>query len=164
MAFLYNFMLSEAIDRMYAASTRLGEAAVEHYVSQENATGNPLYRIPGAAAALWTPSTAPLTSMLLGVGSGLGRWSARPFWKYINSGTRNLSGPWLARGNGWGPPYGTQFSSAQNALQIPQTPTGVVRVNVPHFEFVAGPRPVVMHPEWGNGGGSEYFRGWEFPE
>jgi hypothetical protein len=102
--------------------------------------------------------------MLLGVGSGLGRWSARPFWKYTNSNTRNFTGPWLVRGNGWGPPYGDKFNSAKNALQIPQTPSGVVRVDVPNFEFVAGPRPVSIHPEWGDGGGSEYFRGWEFPE
>jgi hypothetical protein len=164
LAVLYNVHLSDLIDRMYRASTQLGEAAVEHYVSQERETGNPLYRIPGAAAALWTPSTAPYTSMLLGVGSGLGRWSARPYWKYTNSGTRNFTGPWLARGNGWDPPYGERFPAAQNALQIPQIPRGVVRVDVPHFEFVAGPRPVAMHPEWGDGGGSEYFRGWSFPE
>ena len=107
LAVLYNVMLTGAIDRLYAASTQLGESAVEHYVSRENATGNPLYHIPGAAAALWTPSTAPLTSMLLGVGSGLGRWSARPFWQYYPAGTRGYRSTWLTRGNGWSPPYET---------------------------------------------------------
>jgi hypothetical protein len=161
---VYNVLLSEAMDRLYAASTLLGESAVEYYVSKESATGNALYHVPGTVAALWTPSAAPWTSMLLGIGSGLGRWSARPFWKYTNSNTRNFEGPWLVRGYGWSPPYGEKFTSAKNALQIPQTPTGVVRVDVPSFDFVVGPRPVSMHPEWGDGGGLEYFRGWSFPE
>jgi len=160
MAFLYNFMLSDAIDRMYAASTRLGEAAVEHYVSQENATGNPLYRIPGAAAALWTPSTAPLTSMLLGVGSGLGRWSARPFWQYYPAGTRGYRSTWLTRGTGWSPPYQTG-SEAASMLSLPAyNPGTAVRAVQPNwYDFIRGPRVSEPQPTFGPhavGGGTEY--------
>jgi hypothetical protein len=146
------------------ASTQLGEDAVNHYIAKEAETGNPLYRVPGTLASLWTPHTVRQTSLLLGLGSGLGRWSARPFWKYTNEGTRNFTGPWLVRGSAWGPPYGTGFANAKNALQIPQPPTGVVRVDVPSFEFVIGPRPAVKHPEWGEGGGFEFYRGWKFPD
>jgi hypothetical protein len=161
---VYNLEQSRLIDRMMHASTQLGDDAVNHYIAKEAETGNPLYRVPGAMAALWTPYTAKQTSLLLGLGSGLGRWSARPFWKYTNEGTRNFSGPWLVRGSAWSPPYGTTFTNARNALQIPQTPTGVVRVDVPPFEFVIGPRPAVKHPEWGEGGGLEFYRGWTFPD
>jgi hypothetical protein len=160
MALVYNVLLSEAIDRMYAASTRLGEAAVEHYVTQENATGNPLYRIPGAAAALWTPSTAPYTSMLIGVGSGLGRWSARPFWQYYPAGTRGYRSTWLTRGNGWSPPYQTG-SEAASALSLPAyNPGTAVRAVQPNwYEFIRGPRVSEPQPTFGPhavGGGTEY--------
>jgi hypothetical protein len=141
-----------------------GDYAAQYYASQELETGNPLYKIPGVLASLWTPSTYQNTSLLLGIGSGLGRWSARPYWKYTNDGTRNFSGPWLVRGPAWRPPYGNDFSRAKEALQIPQIPTGFVRVDVRPFEFVIGPRPVVKHPEWGAGGGYEFYRGWTFPD
>jgi hypothetical protein len=155
---------SRLIDRMTQASAQLGDSAAQFYAAKEGETGNPLYQIPGAFAALWTPSTYQQTSLLLGLGSGLGRWSARPFWKYTNEGTRNFTGPWLVRGTAWAPPFGNDFSRAKDALQIPQAPTGVARVNVPPFEFIIGPRPVVKHPEWGSGGGYEFFRGWKFPD
>ena len=160
LAVLYNVMLSGAIDRLYAASTQLGESAVEHYVSRENATGNPLYHIPGAAAALWTPSTAPLTSMLLGVGSGLGRWSARPFWQYYPAGTRGYRSTWLTRGNGWSPPYETG-SEAASMLSLPAyNPGTAVRAVQPNwYDFVRGPRVSAPQPTFGPhavGGGTEY--------
>ena len=149
---------------MMRVSAQLGDAAAQFYAEKESETGNALYAVPGSLAALWTPSTYQRTSLLLGLGSGLGRWPARPFWKYTNEGTRNFSGPWLVRGTTWGAPFGNDFSRAKNALQIPQVPTGVVRVNVSPFEFIIGPRPVVKHPEWGAGGGLEFYRGWKFPD
>jgi RHS repeat-associated protein len=160
LAVLYNVMLSGAIDRLYAASTQLGESAVEHYVSRESATGNPLYHIPGAAAALWTPSTAPLTSMLLGVGSGLGRWSARPYWQYYPAGTRGYRSTWLTRGNGWSPPYETG-SEAASMLSLPAyNPGTAVRAVQPNwYDFVRGPRVSAPQPTFGPhavGGGTEY--------
>ena len=160
MAVAYNVLLSETVDRMYAASTRLGEAAVEHYATQENATGNPLYRIPGAAAALWTPSTAPFTSMLLGVGSGLGRWSARPFWQYYPAGARGYRSTWLTRGIGWSPPYQTG-SEAASMLSLPAyNPGTAVRAVQPNwYEFIRGPRVSEPQPTFGPhavGGGTEY--------
>jgi hypothetical protein len=160
----YNLAQSWLMAELLEISTAYGEDAVNYYVGRESETGNALYRIPGMLAALWTPGTARITGLVLGLGTGLGAWSGRPFWKYTNAGTRNLTGPWLARGLWWSPPYGTGFQQAQRALQIPQVPTGVVRVHVSPFEFVSGPRPAVMHPEWGTGGGFEYFRGWGFPE
>jgi RHS repeat-associated protein len=161
---VYTAEQSQLIDRMMQMSVMFGDYAAQFYANQESETGNPLYRIPGTLASLWTPSTFQKTAFLLGIGSGLGRWSARPFWKYINEGTRNFTGPWLVRGPAWRPPYGSEFLRAKEALQIPQAPTGFVRVDVRPFEFVIGPRPVVKHPEWGAGGGYEFYRGRWFPD
>jgi hypothetical protein len=160
LAVVYNVLLSEAIDRLYAASTLLGESAVEYYVSKENATGNALYHIPGAVAALWTPSAAPWTSMLLGIGSGLGRWSARPFWQYYPAGARGYRSTWLTRGNGWLPPYRTGDEAA-SMLSLPAyNPGTAVRAVQPNwYEFVRGPRISEPQPTFGPhavGGGAEY--------
>ena len=101
----YNLWQFQLIDRMMDGSTHLGESAVNHYIAKEEETGNALYRVPGTVAALWTPYTARYTSMLFGLGTGLGRWSARPFWQYYPAEARGYRSTWLTRGRGWSPPY-----------------------------------------------------------
>jgi len=98
-----------------------------------------------------------------GLGTGAIKWANRPYWRYIGSNSNPTSG-WMTRGWGWKPPYGTNFSEAKNALQMPFEPTEVTRIDVPWYQPVRGPRPANLHPEWGGGGGSEYFRGWRWPE
>lgn len=73
----------------------------------------------------------------------------------------NPNGPWLTRG--WKAPYGTNYARAKDALQLPHTPNGVGRVQPRLFEPVAGLRTVAGNPTFGSGGGTEYFRGWSFP-
>ena len=46
----------------------------------------------------------------------------------------------------------------------PQLPNDVVRVQPGLFDPVAGPRTVPGNPAFGAGGGTEYYRGWTFPQ
>ncbi|MBF0595619.1 MAG: VCBS repeat-containing protein, partial [Candidatus Omnitrophica bacterium] len=102
----------------------------------------------------------------LGVSAGatigaIGYDAALPYWRYTGPGS-NPNSNWLTRG--WNPPYGNNFEAARNALQVRDPITAVERVNVPVFRPVAGPRPAVLHPEYGEGGGAEWYRGIRFPQ
>jgi len=156
----YTTEQSRLIDGMMQASARLGDHAAQYYASQESATGNPLYRVPGTFAALWTPGTYQQTSLLLGLGSGLGRWSARPFWQYYPADARGYRSTWLTRGPGWSPPY-RPGNDAASMLSLPAyNPGNAVRPVYPHwYEYIRGPRVVDPQPSFGShaaGGGLEY--------
>jgi hypothetical protein len=156
----YNYRLMSLIDRMMESSAHLGEDAVNYYIAREAETGNGLYRVPGTVAALWTPQTYQLTSGVLGVGSGLGRWSARPFWQYFPAETRGYRSTWLTRGTGWSPPYRTGPDAA-SMLSLPAyNPGTAVRPVYPAwYEYIRGPRVVDPQPSFGShavGGGLEY--------
>jgi RHS repeat-associated protein len=107
---------------------------------------------------------AVLGGALSGVGGGLLKFLNRPYWRYVNPGS-NPASNWLTRGRGWKPPYGRDFQRAQQMLQLPHMPTNVVRVDVTWWKYVAGPRRVQPwhNPQWGSGGGWEYYRAWRFP-
>lgn len=156
----YNSAQSRLIDRMMEASAQLGDYAAQYYAGQESTTGNPLYRLPGTVAALWTPGTYQRTSMLLGIGSGLGRWSARPFWQYYPADTRGYRSTWLTRGAGWSPPYRPGADAASSLSLPPYNPGNAVRPVYPHwYEYIRGPRVVDPQPSFGShalGGGLEY--------
>jgi len=98
-----------------------------------------------------------------GFGTGLAKWLNRPYWRYVGPNSNPFSN-WLTRGRGWKPPYGSDFDKAKDALQMPYTPTGLKRVDVPWYNPVRGGRSATKHPEWGQGGGREYYRGWKWPE
>jgi RHS repeat-associated protein len=156
----YNLRLTTLIDRMMEATAHLGEDAVNFYVAREGETGNSLYRVPGALAALWTPYTYRQTSLVLGIGSGFGRWSARPFWQYYPAETRGYRSTWLTRGSGWTPPY-RAGDEAASMLSLPAyNPGTAVRPVYPNwYEFIRGPRVVDPQPSFGPhavGGGLEY--------
>jgi hypothetical protein len=156
----YTVEQSRLIDRMMKASAQLGDAAAQFYADKESETGNPLYAVPGALAALWTPSTYQRTSLLLGLGSGVGRWSARPFWQYYPVETRGYRSTWLTRGPGWSPPYRTG-NDAASMLSLPAyNPGTAVRPVYPNwYEYIRGPRVVEPQPSFGPhavGGGLEY--------
>jgi len=156
----YTAWQSQLIDGVMQTSAMLGDAAAQYYASQESETGNALYRIPGAFASLWTPSTYQRTSLVLGIGSGLGRWSARPFWQYFPAETRGYRSTWLTRGPGWSPPY-RPGSDAASMLSLPgYNPGTAVRPMFPvWYEYIRGPRVVAPQPSFGAhavGGGLEY--------
>jgi hypothetical protein len=156
----YTAAQSQLIERMMKASADLGGDAADHYASREVATGNPLYRIPGAFAALWTPDTYQQTSLVLGIASGMGRWSARPYWQYFPADTRGYRSTWLTRGPGWSPPY-RPGSNAASMLSLPAyNPGTAVRPVYPNwYEYIRGPRVVSPQPSFGPhavGGGLEY--------
>jgi len=66
----------------------------------------------------------------------------------------------LTRGRGWKPPFGTDYAKATEKLQLPNPATGVVKVKVPFWKPVAGPRRVEGDVA---GLGWEYYLGWRFP-
>ena len=116
----------------------------------------------GLFASLWTPCTSDATLSTLLAAEGAGRYSSRPFWRYVGPESDPAS-PWLTRGIGWKPPFGEDMVGARNSLQLPHMPTNVTPVSVPWYEPVIGPRIVGGNPAWGYGGGLEYARGGFWP-
>jgi hypothetical protein len=141
-------------------SNSLHEAAAnaaQYWADLAVQTGNPLYNVPGALAALVDPCHAGKTTAVLGIGAGVGRYLGRPFWQYSSGPGYNSQ--WLTRGWGWSAPYqpGTQ---AVGALALPpwNSALEVTEVNPSMFQYVAGPRFVT--PNFGQlGGGIEYAIG-----
>lgn len=156
----YNLAQSWLMAELLEVSTAYGEDAVNYYVGRESETGNPLYRVPGMLAALWTPATAPRTALVFGLGSGLGLWSRRPFWQYFPDQSSTYQSTWLTRGNGWTPPYRTGSDAASNLALPAYNPGTAVRAFYPSWnQFVRGPRTVGPQPTFGShatGGGVEY--------
>jgi RHS repeat-associated protein len=70
------------------AGESYGASAAQYWADQAVSTGNPLYNIPGALAALWTPATSDQTlgTLLAGYGGGglagsyanLAEWASNP--------------------------------------------------------------------------------------
>lgn len=150
------------------AGESYGDSAAQYWADQSLNPNNAWYEtafddLMGGLASLWTPCTSDSTLSVLLAAEGAGRYSGRPFWRYVGPESNPESG-WLARGSGWQAPYGTDFSTAKDALQMPYMPNGVEPVDVPWYQPVIGPRAAELHPEWGNGGGAEYYRGWMFPK
>lgn len=69
---------------------------------------------------------------------------------------------------GFRPPYGENYLKAGSRLQIPShegAPLNTVeRQTVGWLEAVAGPRTAWRYPEFGKGGGLEWYRGGEFDQ
>ena len=148
--------------------TTLGQEAAQYWANQSATSNNPLEQsfdnTMGSLATLWTPDTYQQTISTLGAAYGsqgvlesTGTGGNLDYYRYSN-GTNSTAGPWLTTNN-----YGEDFSTAQQQLQLPTTPTQVNQVNVPFYEPVAGPRTVSGNPDLGTGGGTEYYRSWLFP-
>lgn len=119
--------------------------------------------VGAAFASLWTCDTWSSTATVLAAATPLAVWSRRPFWRYVGPKSKPRGG-WLTRGRGWKTPYGTDYAKAKDALQLPNMPTGVERVQPKWWEPIIGPRSAVKFPKLGSGGGPEYWRGWRFPK
>src|SRR6185437_3032950 len=103
-----------------------GDSAAQYWADMANSTGNPLYHIPGAIAALWTPSTSDDTFAVLAIGAGLGsavrqagmEWSHWVPGRFIRNTTGDYK-PWLdnALGRAWvdGPLNGNYRSAVEHA-------------------------------------------------
>src|SRR5262249_8337815 len=114
----------------------------------------------GLLAVLDTPENEEDTFTVLQVGLEAGNACSPRFFRYTGAGSKP-NGRWLVSGSE-GPPYGTNFGAGEEALQIPPQSrplNNVEEVEVPWYEPVAGPRPVTLNPQWGKGGGTEYYRG-----
>lgn len=143
--------------------TGFGESAVEYWAQRHVDTGSWLYGIPGTFAATWTPDTYLATAGTFASGFSAARYLGRPFYRYVGPKS-NANSPWLTRGRGWKPPYGKNMEQAKDALQMKYKPDDLIRARVKWNEPIVGPRRALKHPEWGQGGGPEYYRGWRFPE
>ncbi len=145
------------------AGESYGESAAQYWADRAVQTGNPLYHVAGALAALWTPDTSDATTATLVCGAGAGRYFARPFWQYYPAENAAYTSGWLTRGWGWKPRYTSGPDAARNLSLPPWNPgTGVRPVNPPWWQPVRGSRPV--EPAFGQpGGGAEYYRGWRWP-
>lgn len=144
-----------------------GQSALDYWASHiddagASASDRAMAWTGAALSALWTPCTSDATVATLSVAKSIGSYLGRPFWRYISKSS-NPSGGWLTRGWGSKPPFGQDFAAAQDALQLPSTPTGVIPIRPAWYEPVIGPRVVSGNPNLGAGGGWEYFRGWWFP-
>ncbi|MHB8744652.1 MAG: hypothetical protein ACYC9L_16240, partial [Sulfuricaulis sp.] len=53
------------LDGAINAGESYGDSAAQYWADRAEQTGNPLYNIPGALAALWTPSTSDATALTL---------------------------------------------------------------------------------------------------
>lgn len=137
--------------KLWLPGGNAADRAVDYWVEQENP-------VMGTLAMLWTPDYALTTASVAGGGIG---GMLRPYWRYVGEAS-NPASRWLTRG--WSPPFGSNFSAAKEGLQLPAMPTSVIRVQVPWYQPVAGPRSVALNPQWGRGGSLEWYRGWQFPE
>ncbi|MGQ0594874.1 MAG: RHS repeat-associated core domain-containing protein [Gammaproteobacteria bacterium] len=144
------------------AGESYGDSAAQHWADSAVQSGNPLYHIPGALAALWTPNTSDPTAATLACGAGIARYLARPFWQYYPAENPAYNSPWLTRGWGWKPPYAGPAAAEKLSLPPYNPATGVRPINPLWWQPVRGPRP--SDPANGQpGGGPEYVRGWRWP-
>jgi RHS repeat-associated protein len=143
-----------------------GEAAALYWASAAINPNNEWYQTAfyttmGLFASLWTPNTSEMTATtLLGAMGASKSVGNDPYWRYVGQKS-NPNSPWMTRGPC--PPYGRDFPAAKDALQLPNMPNDVRKVNVPWYQPVRGPRPVSGNEKWGAGGGPEYYKGWRWP-
>jgi RHS repeat-associated protein len=160
------------------AGEKFGAIALNGYADTLTDPKSPWYDKLGAAvggffAALWTPCTSDKTFLTLslaygadtalvkaGAATDVGQ-AENQYWRYVGPKS-NPDSPWMTRGVS--PPYGTDFEAAKDGLQLPNAPNDVTPVNVRWWEPVRGPRTVSGNPQWGAGGGTEYARGWRWPQ
>jgi len=149
----------------FPAGESWGESAAQYWADvYENSTGLSAAgaAFMGALASLWTPCTSDKTFTVLTISWGAGRYLGRPFYRYVGPNS-NPTPTWLTRGPGWRPPYGRNYGAAKDALQLPSTPTSVIKVKPPWYSPVRGPRSVAGNPNLGRGGGIEYYNGPRWP-
>lgn len=134
-------------------------SSAQYWANKQQASGNPLFAIPGALASLADPCNINTTVSVLGVGAGLGAWGGRPFWQYYPANNPAYNSAWLTRGWGWKPPYSVG-KQAQQKLALPPYNTATAVKPVNPTGFVGGPGKAGAY--YGQpGGGVEYLKnGW----
>jgi RHS repeat-associated protein len=129
------------------------------YVTSSNPVESAVYGVLGATSALWDHCTSDTTFSILSTAYGGGKFFSKDFYRYVGPQS-NPAGRWLVLGK---PPYGNNYFLAKDALQLPHMPNQLVKAKVPWWQPVTGPRPALLNPQWGTGGGSEWYAGWRFP-
>jgi len=115
--------------------------------------------VGGLFASLWTPETSNDTFLTLLPSGAVGKWFARPFWRYVGPHSSKAI-TWVTRGWGWKSPFGTNFVKAAEKLHLLEyggVPTDVIKVPYRMLKPIAGPRLVRA---WGKYTGAvEYYYG-----
>lgn len=154
------------VDVGEAAGQRSAEWYAEKY-NNSGLAGKVGWGTLGVLASLWTPCTSDTTLAVLSAGIGLQEYLGlrQPFWRYVGPNSK-VNSPWLTRG--WEAPYGRDFVTAKDKLQMPHLPNDVIKAKVPWHQPVRGPRPALKEDYsklgWGSGGGQEWAKGWTWPK
>jgi len=146
-----------------------GKNALDDYAKTCFDESAPWYlRVPacigiGLSALCSTPESCLSTINVLSTFWGVGVWEGRPFWRYVGEkSSKDLT--YLTRGYGWKSPFGKNWSLAKDRLALPNMPNRVIEVRPPWWKYVAGPERIPRHPGWGEGGGTQYYYGRNFPK
>src|SRR5690606_11104785 len=151
----------------YFPGTEAGDSAAQYWASRvvnsewhEDQTA----RAGLFFSALWTDETAANTAFTLGTAgvSAVSYFSRLGYFRYIGPNS-NPASRWILAGTSAKAPF-TSMSAAKQALQLPYMPTTYQAVVVPWWRPVVGPRLVWRNPQWGTGGGKEWYQGWRFPD
>ena len=151
----------------YLPGTEAGDDAAQYWALR--VVSSEWYEDPTARAGLffsvlWTDETAVNTALSLGTGgvSAVSHFSRIGYYRYV--GPKSLAGSkWLLSSTSSAAPYAS-MSAAKQALQLPYLPVAYQAVKVPFWKPVVGPRAVWKNPQWGAGGGKEWYQGFRFPD
>jgi RHS repeat-associated protein len=161
-------LAGEPIGRFFPG-THTGNRAAEYWAEQLVNSGGKFWNNPGAGlglffSVLWTPELAGDTALTLGT-AGLGSvsyFSRIGYYRFVGPNS-NPASSWVVASTTSAQPYAS-MSAAKSSLQMPFMPTSYKAVSVPWYKPVVGPRTVWKNPQWGAGGGKEWYQGWKFPK
>jgi RHS repeat-associated protein len=150
----------EKLERGEYYGTGFGTEATNWYTNKYLETGNGLWIVPGTISALWMPETYQNTASVLLLAAQLNQIISAKYWQYYPAENPGYTTNYLVRGSK--PPY-ELGEKAYKALRLDLSKgnnpgTAVRRVDIKPWEPVRGPKPVE------DGTGTEYYRGWRWPE
>jgi len=151
----------------YLPGTEAGDSAAQYWASR--VVNSEWYEDPTARAGLffsvlWTAQTAADTAFTLSTAglSDVTYFAKLGYYRYIGPSS-NPASKWVFASTNSTAPYAS-MAAAKSALQLPSMPTAYKAVNIPWWKPVAGSRSVWRNPQWGSGGGKEWYQGWKFPD
>jgi len=153
----------------YLPGTAAGDRAATYWANRLVASGGGFFDDPVASvglffSVLWTDQTAAETAFTLSTAglSDITYFAKLGYYRYIGPNS-NPASRWVFASTNSTAPYAS-MAAAKSALQLPSMPTAYKAVTIPWWKPVAGSRSVWRNPQWGKGGGKEWYQGWKFPD